>query len=308
MSLIALWRAHRLLTPTQRRVLSERRLSGRYTAEQWLGLLERIAELDRQADAARKRCGLLAIIGIVAAFLGLMFLVPLLSGVGAPDWLVGILALLLLGLPIVCGVLYFTLRGRDLPNNLRELIYPLLCVLREDVAPNTPLELEADLRGGMVKDKRTDEQNLSRGRLRYPKILETHYLDPWLSGAAALADGSTLRWKVADRIRVRRITKRTARGKVKTKYKHKSKRLLEVSLGLRHKSYQIKTEPATDQQVQVRPGERRDALRLTKLMTLSGSMRGRRRDLDWTLPLDPLLELVSAAYGRAVRSPSTQGA
>ncbi len=308
MSLIALWRTHRLLTPTQRRVLSERRLSGSYTAEQWLGLLERIAELDRQADAARKRCGLLAIIGIIAVFLGLMFLVPLLSGMGAPAWLVGILALLLVGLPIVCGALYFTLRGRDLPNNLRELIYPLLCVLREDVAPNTPLELEADLRGGMVKDKRTDEQNLSRGRLRYPKILETHYLDPWLSGAAALADGSTLRWKVADRIRVRRITKRTARGKVKTKYKHKSKRLLEVSLGLRHKSYQIKTEPATDQQVQVRPGERRDALRLTKLMTLSGSMMGRRRDLDWTLPLDPLLELVSTAYGRAVRSPSTQGA
>jgi hypothetical protein len=173
------------------------------------------------------------------------------------------------------------------------------------VAPGAPLRLSADLRGGMIKEKCTDERKPSKGTFSYPKIQETHYLDPWLSGSAALADGSTLRWKVVDRIRVRRITKRTARGKIKTKYKHKSRRMLEVSLGLRHKAYQVKVEPDGGQQVQLRRGERRDALRLTKELTLSGSMMGGRRDLEWILPLDPLLELVSAAYGRAERSPTT---
>lgn len=121
-----------------------------------------------------------------------------------------------------------TRRKWSLPLRAGSVVVPVLRVLQEDMEPGAPLGVTADLRGPMVDDKRGMSRNLN---VRPPvrSASETFYNDPWLVVRAELRDGSVLDVVVVERVRMRRVVKRNPRGKIKSKTKSKTIRMVRAT-------------------------------------------------------------------------------
>ncbi len=123
-------------------------------------------------------------------------------------------------------------------------VVPLLRVLAEDAKAGTMIEVRADLRGARLPDKVVASGRLpggakapGGGKIRH--IDETIYRDTWLTLAARLEDGTRVAVELTDRVRDRKVAKRTARGKYKTKKKAKASRRIEVEVGGRAEDFEL---------------------------------------------------------------------
>ena len=306
MSIAAALNTYRRLTTTQKRFLKRKRISARYTPEQWLRLLGDLAEYDRHGDTVRRICGLGAIAGLITSVLLLFFSPLLIEGLGIPEGMAIFLGGFAAVITAACGTAYFLLKGKDLPNNLRDFVFPLIKILREDAKPGTPLQMTLDLRGGLQKNKLKNEDKQTQGLFSYPKIRDRFYTDPWFQGSARLADGSSLKWCVVDQIRARRITKKTSRGKIKVKYKHKIRRNLDVALGLHRQDYKPgQGHTPSDAKMSVKVGDKRNLLRLKRVFESRRADLGNNSgDIEWVLDLDQFVDLIATIYRGVERQPA----
>lgn len=184
--------AFKSLSSEQQAFVSQRRIAGSRSCDDWLALLGPVAEFDSEVDAVRAGAG---------GFFARRFA-----------------------------------RKHDLPFGLRLFTVPLLPILREDQASDAPLELTLDFTGAEQKDKQQRVTEPYR-KGAYHKVIDTFYDDPWINGHAKFADGTELRFAVIDHIRSSRKTKRTPRGKIKTKVKAKKKTELTVTLSFPKRNY-----------------------------------------------------------------------
>jgi hypothetical protein len=152
--------------------------------------------------------------------------------------------------------MYLKTRKIDVSDNLRGAVLPMLYVLRDDFDPNEGMELTLDLRQPMVKEK------LLREVKPRDRMTETFYNDEWMSAEGVLVDGSKLRWSVADVIRHRSVTKKTASGKWKTKTKDSKKCNVDVELTVRNKSYEVSGT--------AHAGEKKTTLKTSRTIKLAG--------------------------------------
>ncbi len=276
MSIIAAIRAYLALNKQQKRLLKNKRLEGDYTPEAWIRLLGGLASYDTHGDRLRRFSGKAAIVMLVATFIG-FFIPPLL--------------VISLSLLAVSGGIWLITRRADLSNHLRVFVLPLIALLGDDVKPGRTLHLRLDLRGGTIKDKRTEKKEPYR-KGAYHKIVETLYQDDWLSGDTVLSDGSRLQLQLSDSIRELKKTKRNARNKTKTKTKYKIKGLMDVQLKLPQERYRPRELPESVKRgprIDTRPGEKWLGLRGRQVVP-----RG-EQDLQ-SPPLEPLLELLTGLY------------
>ncbi len=191
---------------------------------------------------------------------------------------------LLIAATVTAAVLWNRLRSLDLSNNLRVFALPVLALLSEDMEPSQPVQIRLDLSPCTAKSKLTEKtEPYSSGA--YYKIIDSFYLDPWMEGSAALADGSRLSWTITDRIRERKKTKRNPRGKIKTKTKHSKKSVMNVRVELPSGSYAVESPSDAD----VQAGGKRNVFKLSDTVKAA--------NLD---PISPgtFVDLVAAAYGR----------
>jgi hypothetical protein len=240
--------AFKALTPEQRMVISERRLAGERSPDEWLALLEPVLAYDRQAEAVQR---------------------------GAGGWFARRFA-----------------RRHRLAAGIRSFAAPLLPVLREDQDPACPLELAIDLTGPRQDGKVTGKSDPYK-KGAYHKIVDTFYDDPWLAGHARFVDGADVRFAAIDHVRSSRKTKRTPRGKVKTKTKGKKKTELVVTASFPARNYAI-AQPGDSSvplaKESVRTAEKRTVVRLQRVIPAAS--------LDEVPDPDTLLELLAAAYAR----------
>lgn len=235
---------YRSLTEAQRAFIAEKRLDDVWPLDDWITFLAPLAAYDRALRRLTERLGRVAVFAVIPIFL--LFIVMVNLSV--------VLAFVLVGGGVAAAVmLALRLRAVDVPDQLNVTVLPLLTLLREDVPPGEPLDLTLDLRG-MTDDKQTSEETIQPNAGRFPKIEETYFDDPWLTGRVRLADGSHLRLGVEARVRKRRVTKRGSSGKVKTKHKHKIKHHIGVRLGVPKRHYVAMPEnaPAADEDADVR--------------------------------------------------------
>src|SRR5262245_59448476 len=115
-----------------------KRVEGAHMPDAWLAGLRPVAEDDRQGDIIRRLFLWVAIPSFVAAIIG---------GVITESLLV---AAVFVALGVVFLAAFFVMRRRDLPDNLRRFVIPLVAVLREEMKPDEPLTLRLDLRGGTL--------------------------------------------------------------------------------------------------------------------------------------------------------------
>lgn len=221
------------LTPEQRRFLWRKQISDTRTPSAWLALF---APLTAHESATGPRGCLTA--GLVAGALGLLG-AGLLLLAGGNDRLAGVV-LFLFGLGCAAGALgsRFRLSGR----HLREAINPLLAVLREDMKVDERVTLAIDLRGAERAANQCGRRNLPP-RGAYPDVVEMSFADKWLRGEATLADGTRLTWEITDFVRCEVRSRRNARGKTKSKTRHRRATHLRIDLGWRKDRYGWREAP-----------------------------------------------------------------
>ena len=143
------------------------------------------------------------------------------------------------------------------------------------------MHVKLDLRDPTSKAKATGTGAPYKAGAYY-KIIDTTYQDDWFSGEGVLADGSRFRWSIEETICESRKSKKTARGKYKTKTKYKKKACIDVELVLKKKTYSVEG-PAKE-------SEKNATMRVSKKYV---------HPANEPIPLDPMLEAVAGIYAAA---------
>ncbi|MCU1230340.1 MAG: hypothetical protein JWO97_3224 [Acidobacteria bacterium] len=241
----------RKLSDEQKSILAAKSVKLNRPADELLALLKPIAAFDVAAAPARKQAGCslaaLIVLSVVVAIYGV-------NQEGNLRFVsLGLAGALLVG-AIISGTTWRKLQAADVSDNLSKIVIPFLTILREDVAPAEPVALDIDLTAGDAKKKLT--QTINPKTKGYPKLVTTVYLDPWFEGSAVFADGTQLKWKVVDRLRVTKKTKKNPRGKIKMKTKTKVRSDVRVTMAFPTKHYAPKHNAV--------PGEKRHEVKLAK--------------------------------------------
>jgi hypothetical protein len=227
------WTAYRSLSAEQKEILRKKRVDLNRPIDEILALLKPMAACDKLADKSRTKMGCTFGVGVVVSII----LLILFSNIG---WSIVTLPVfvLVVGAVIFFLVMWIFLRQIDVSNNFRSFTLPVLSVMREDFDASKPMRLRMNLDPPNVSLKKTNESKpYSKGV--YHKIIDTTYVDPWMSVSAVLVDGTKLSWNVTDEVRERKKTKKNARGKYKSKTKYRKKTEIEVEMGLLRKSYSM---------------------------------------------------------------------
>ena len=285
MSVLKVWRS---LDPEQKRILLEKQLEVNRPIDEVLELLRPLAACDALADKARTKlgCSFAAVLGF--SILGFFVALNLKSTA------VTVVVLLILAAAIALGYFWLWTRKIDVSNNCRQFLLPVLIVFREDMDASKPMHLRLDLSSPTAKTKKQSELPPYASGAYY-KVIESMYLDPWMSADALLVDGTKLSWQVTDSIRERKKTKRNARNKIKTKTVYKKKSDLEVTIGLRAKAYEV----AAIDDAEMETHGKRNVVQMERTIET--------RSLD---PIDPraMIDLVTNVYRHAQPARKEAGA
>ena len=252
------WKTYRSLNPEQKQILARKRIDVERPVDELLALLKPIAACDTLANQSQTRFGCTFGVLLLMTFVAVIFF----SNIGWGPLTFGALLLFVAGAIVTCWM-WMWLRGIDVSNNLRQFVIPVLALFREDIDPKTPVRLRLDLGKPIHATKKIDESKPYKHGVYY-KVIDSTYVDPWMSAEAMLVDGTKLRWSVTDRIRERRKTKKNARGKIKSKTKYRKVSELEVQLAMKTKTYALADAEVTGDgkrsKVEVQRSVRTDSL------------------------------------------------
>lgn len=281
------WTAYRSLGAEQKQILRDKKVELDRPIDEILDLLKPLAACDKLADKSRTKMGCSFGLGIVL----IIALAIILTNVGWSALTFLIFAAVVVAV-IAVAILYFFTRSIDISNNFRDFALPVLTVFREDFDDARPVYLRLNLDPPTAPGKKVGESTPYKQGV-YHKIIDTTYVDPWMTATAVLVDGTRMSWSITDEVRERRKTKKNPRGKYKTKTKYRKKTDIEVEVGLRKKTYEVSEEM---------PG---------RLVT-SGMKRNKVRQkrefrTDSLDPLDPrvLIDAVAGVY-RNTRKPAKE--
>jgi hypothetical protein len=273
--------AYRSLSPEQKRLLKEKEVRIHRPVDEAIALLQPIAACDTLVGKSSVKLGCTVVLCIIGLVLSMILGA---NGV-LPTSVAGALAALLAGLFIATIAMIFWSRSINVSDNLAGFAMPLLYVLRDDFQADEPLELRIDLRQPTDRSKKTGQGDpFKKGA--YYKIVDTMFRDDWFEGEGLLTDGSRLRWNVVDVIRERKKSKRTARGKYKSKTKIKKKTTVQVELSMRKKTYAV----AGRAEDRVKESEKATSIRRSE-QVVSDSLKPPE--------LTPLLNCMTGIYGAA---------
>lgn len=246
------WRAYKALNEEQKQIIEQKQVRLVRPIDELIDLLKPIGDMDKLVPSGcTVGCSMVI---VVAAAIGSQIGA---EAINAPAWLRILTLLVLAVLFFLPLVMYLKTRKIDVSDNLRGALLPMLYVLRDDFDPKEGMELTVDLRQPMAKEK------LLREEKPRERMTETFYNDAWMSAEGVLIDGSKLRWSIVDVIRHRTVTKKTARGKWKTKSKDSKKCNVDAELTVRNKAYEVSGEAEA--------GEKKTTLTVSRTIKLAGA-------------------------------------
>lgn len=284
-------KAYRALSKSDRRFISSQQIKGEYTAAQWLNQLSRLARYDSELDKLRFTLEIISWLSVLFLFLGVFFIVfivpvfPIMTIIG--------LGMVVLFVTILITSLIFnlSLKTKDIDNRLREPVLPLLTLLSEDSKQNSRVRVKLDLTGSLDNQKMLSKVKVQK---TLPKIVESHYRDPWFEAYMQLCDDSQLRFEITTYVRKRDITKRNQRGN-KTKHVTKYKVRHAITCSLRYKNEQYQLRGPLPDNVRQKEGSKRNALNSKSIVELKISDPMDLVNLEDKLTSRPDLEDILAA-------------
>jgi hypothetical protein len=226
------------MTPEQRQIAAAKKIGVNRPIGEVLDLVRALLDFDTAMAGKRKKAGCAIPIAILVAIGGFVtsgmypfgLVVPIVAVVGV----------------IASIVLFVRFKSQDLSDNLRTAAVPFLAVLREEMSAADPLHVNIDLRPYAVDEKKRRQSDPYK-KGAYYKIVDKLYVDPWFDGSAALADGTKVRWRVIEHVLEHHKTKRTSRGKIKSKTKTSRKTVAMVTLAFPNKEYAVSGDAQRDE-------------------------------------------------------------
>ncbi|MCR9197772.1 MAG: hypothetical protein NXI04_03915 [Planctomycetaceae bacterium] len=191
--------------------------------------LKELETLDQAAEAGVKKwrtIGCLSIFGLV----GGVFL-------AAQELIVPGGILMVAGVATaVTGLVKASQHGRlDVENRRYEFVAGLLDYLRRDIGKDESLFLQLDIRPHNDRSKFDRKGTAGRWKASF-------FVDPWLVLRGRLQDGTKFVVSMVEKQQDRHRTKRSASGKLKTKYKTKNASELVIALRPKPKRYPAAAE------------------------------------------------------------------
>jgi len=221
------------MTAEWQQIAAAKKIGVTRPVDEVLDLLRALSDFDAQMAAKRKKAGCTVPIAII---LGIVGVIAGGNVGGTAGKIIFAVAMLSFAVAIVTFILFLRFRAQDLSDNLRTAAVPFLALLREDMNPGDPLYADIDLRPYDIEEKKKKQSDPYNKGVYY-KIIDRLFVDPWFNGSAALADGTKVHWKVIEHVVKREKTKKTSRGKIKSKTKIKRKTIAVVTLGFPAKEY-----------------------------------------------------------------------
>jgi prepilin signal peptidase PulO-like enzyme (type II secretory pathway) len=245
-------KVYRSLSAEQKQILADKQIDLKRPVAELLALLKPVASCDQVADKARTPLGCTIALSIVLTII----LIVIAGNIESKVLFIGAAVV---GSVVFIGsiVLFRWTRKIDVSNNMRSFALPALAVLKEDFDPQTPVHVKLDLRPPTDDAKKKSEGEPYKAGVYY-KIIDSVYVDPWMTFEGVLTDGTKLWWSVTDTIRERKKTKKNPRGKIKTKTKYKKVTEIDVEMGMKNKTYAV-GRPAEGE---VEAGDKRNTVRV----------------------------------------------
>lgn len=254
MSIMEARKAWAALSPTEQTFTRSPVAEGEAPPAEWIRQLQGIARYDVLANAA------IATLSRVLIGLGLGWILLLMFAMSGSLPLPGMVffAVVVAWTVLLCAVAVYrqSWKAADVPDVLARTLLPFLRVLALELPPDAPVRIKLDLlpsdRLALLIDE--VESGSMRTKLRKDRI----FRHPWLTLATTMGNGSVLELRIEDTHRVRKQTRRNARGKRKTKTKLQTRRRIRARLTVRPDRGLIGTQSVD---VQLRETDKRHQLR-----------------------------------------------
>ncbi|MGK0290419.1 MAG: hypothetical protein ACI86H_001878 [bacterium] len=215
------------LSKNQKDFLKVREISSKKKVEEWIHFFQGIVQFDIYNDRLRfyLEIGIIANLAISLVFLLYQFY----------WWGTGALCFVLL-----LSRRFFKLNRLDIPSHLRNIIIPLLLVLKEEVHDENKLLLKVDIRG-INKDKETEIiMPVGISEEENPKIHATHYYtDVWFDANTKFRDETAVSLKITNFIEEKEMSYLSTSGKIKEKMKVRVKTFIESQLVFSSEKYKL---------------------------------------------------------------------
>ena len=267
MSLIGAMRLYFSLSTEQKAFIKNGGGQASMSVHKWVRFLEPMCQFDQLRDNARKGSEEVTVAFVFLSFASIFPSIIMESYVPS---------IIVVSLFILVRIPLSILKRRDINNNVRNTLYPLLNLLSLEIGNKQKIDISVCARKNLEKEdiietERSDDNN-------------TFYCYDMLELNCTLKDKTKLTWKVRDI--VRRREKVNLRGK--RKIKRKLKRRVLVSMSFRKDLYRLNPSASKELEGNIKDGNDK----ITYKHTLKYADYGSTKDID----IEELLDTSRAPY------------
>lgn len=237
--------------------LSGKMVKGAWTLKRLLYLLDSLAKYDMQVEKKREKSGWTAALFFTASVAGgITWIIYEIDAIGYAAIFSALLFVLFL-------VSYNGYLKKELPDDFRDYLIPLLKLLSGDIKEKSKIALKMDI-------AQLQKQEYSKGAQALPlhgpyyDITSERFERKLMTLAIHLRDGNRLLMERFESLTVVNKSKKNPRGKHKTKTKYKRAVSTRVKLAVNPRVYSVRktASDAGGERVSVKPGRKRMALDL----------------------------------------------
>lgn len=232
--------------------IESRKVKGAWTLKRLLYLLDMLEKYDTQVEKKQGRSGWAAALCCLAAIVdGIIWIISEIDSVG---YMALVFALLF-------SYFLISYRGyvkKDLPDDFRKYLIPLLKLLSADIKERSKIALKLDIAQLRIKEYSAGVVTLPV-KAPYYNITSEMFARPLMTMAIQLRDGNRLLMERSESLTVVTKKKKNPRGKIKTKEKIKKRVLTRLKLAVNPRVYSVRKtfNPPAGVQVAAKAGARR---------------------------------------------------
>ena len=224
-------------------IAKEKHISGKWPLIRLLELIDALTDYDLGIEQKNKKAKNLIKVAVALVLLPIPgFIVAVNYNL---SWLIPVLVILLvLGIPLMAFSIMQFVRNesKDLHDEFRTYLKPLLTFLQEDLKPGSPIAVSFYL-SPIKQESFSQGKGPKYSKGAYPECYDHPYQRILLALKLRLQDGNRLMINVTEQLVVTSRTKKSASGKYKTKYKYRKRLISDIKVLINPGRFSCKSLP-----------------------------------------------------------------
>ena len=209
-------------------ILKTKKISGSFQIKNLRKILQQLKEVDNRAEQKKGRYIVMIFILVIVLFISL---------ITVNIWFIAPAATIF----TIVILLTFLANKQDIPDETKNFTIPLLDLLKDDIEKKKAIKIEASLiKIDSKKNLQSKGEPYKSGV--YHKCIDSLYEQEFLKLNLPFTDGNSLLIDGHYNLKKTEKTKKTARGKIKTKDKYKKKIIFLFKLTINPLKYKLKDE------------------------------------------------------------------